>query len=92
MIETNALREAQQATQQRAEQEKQALQRQMADRFEADVKGVVSTVAKATADMERVVHEITASVNGTSLGEIESEVVVKLRAAFRELADSKVDP
>ena len=82
MIETNALREAQQATQQRAEQEKQALQRQMADRFEADVKGVVSTVAKATADMERVVHEITASVNGTS------QRAAAAAAASEELASS----
>ena len=96
MIETNALREAQQATQQRAEQEKQALQRQMADRFEADVKGVVSTVAKATADMERVVHEITASVNGTSqraaaaaaASEEASSGVSTVAAASEELASS----
>ena len=38
----------------------------MADRFEADVKGVVGAVAKATQDMQRVAGEITASVNGTS--------------------------
>jgi methyl-accepting chemotaxis protein len=67
MIETQNLREAQEAAQHKAEAEKRMLQRQMADRFEADVKGVVTAVAKATAEMERVVGEITASVNGTSL-------------------------
>jgi len=67
MIETQSLREAQEAAQHKAEAEKKMLQRQMADRFEADVKGVVTAVAKATADMERVVGEITASVNGTSV-------------------------
>jgi methyl-accepting chemotaxis protein len=67
MIETQNLREAQEAAQHKAEAEKRTLQRQMADRFEADVKGVVTAVAKATAEMERVVGEITASVNGTSL-------------------------
>jgi len=67
IIETQNLREAQEAAQHKAEAEKRMLQRQMADRFEADVKGVVTAVAKATAEMERVVGEITASVNGTSL-------------------------
>ncbi|WP_316163423.1 methyl-accepting chemotaxis protein [Bradyrhizobium sp. SZCCHNRI20481] len=96
MIETASLREAQEATQQRAEQEKQALQRQMADRFEADVKGVVSSVAKATADMERVVDEITVSVNGTSqraaaaaaASEEASSGVSTVAAASEELASS----
>ncbi|WP_315715318.1 MULTISPECIES: methyl-accepting chemotaxis protein [unclassified Bradyrhizobium] len=96
MIETASLREAQEATQHRAEQEKQALQRQMADRFEADVKGVVSSVAKATADMERVVHEITVSVNGTSqraaaaaaASEEASSGVSTVAAASEELASS----
>ena len=46
--------------------EKQVLQRQMADRFETDVKGVVAAVAQATTDMQRVAGEITSSVNGTS--------------------------
>ncbi|WP_316183122.1 methyl-accepting chemotaxis protein [Bradyrhizobium sp. SZCCHNRI1009] len=96
MIETASLRESQEATQHRAEQEKQALQRQMADRFEADVKGVVSSVAKATADMERVVHEITVSVNGTSqrtaaaaaASEEASSGVSTVAAASEELASS----
>lgn len=48
MIEASSLREAQETDKQRAEAEKQALQRQMADRFEADVKGVVGAVAGAT--------------------------------------------
>src|SRR5467141_4680679 len=48
MAETRSLREAQEADKQRSELEKKALQRQMADRFEADVKGLVGAVAKAT--------------------------------------------
>jgi methyl-accepting chemotaxis protein len=66
MIEARTLREAQEAAKQQAELEKKALQRQMADRFEADVKGVVGAVAQATQDMQRVAGEITRSVNGTS--------------------------
>jgi methyl-accepting chemotaxis protein len=66
MIEARAMREAQEASKQQAEVEKKALQRQMADRFEADVKSVVGAVAKATEEMQRVAGEITASVNGTS--------------------------
>ena len=66
MIEARSMREAQEATNAQAEIEKKALQRQMADRFETDVKSVVGAVAKATQDMQRVASEITASVNGTS--------------------------
>ncbi|MGJ4949305.1 methyl-accepting chemotaxis protein [Bradyrhizobium sp. HKCCYLS20291] len=96
MIETNSLREAQETTQQQVERDKQALQRQMADRFEADVKGVVSAVATATADMERVVQEITVSVNGTSqrtaaaaaASEEASSGVSTVAAASEELATS----
>src|ERR1019366_2468167 len=66
MIEARSMREAQEAAKAQAELEKKALQRQMADRFEADVKSVVSAVAKATQDMQRVAGEITTSVNGTS--------------------------
>src|ERR1700726_3189478 len=66
MIEANSLRDAQEAAKQQTELEKKALQRQMADRFEADVKSVVGAVAKATQDMRRVAGEITTSVNGTS--------------------------
>ncbi|CCE06835.1 putative methyl-accepting chemotaxis protein (chemoreceptor) [Bradyrhizobium sp. STM 3843] len=96
MIETQSLREAQEAAQVKAEQEKQALQRQMADRFEADVKGVVAAVAKATGEMERVVGEITASVNGTSqraaaaaaASEEASSGVSTVAAASEELASS----
>jgi methyl-accepting chemotaxis protein len=96
MIETQSLRDAQEAAQQKAELEKQALQRQMADRFEADVKGVVSAVAKATKDMERVVGEITTSVDGTSqraaaaaaASEEASSGVSTVAAASEELASS----
>src|SRR6266403_1827796 len=66
MIEARTMREAQEASKQQAELEKKALQRQMADRFEADVKSVVGAVAKATEEMQRVASDITASVNGTS--------------------------
>jgi methyl-accepting chemotaxis protein len=96
MIETQNLREAQEAAQHKAEAEKRMLQRQMADRFEADVKGVVTAVAKATAEMERVVGEITASVNGTSLRaaaaaaatEEASSGVSTVAAASEQLASS----
>src|SRR5450631_519906 len=66
MIEARTLREAQEAAKQQAELEKKALQREMADRFESDVKSVVGAVAQATKDMQRVAGEITTSVNETS--------------------------
>ena len=96
MLEAGTLREAQEAAKQQAELEKKALQRQMADRFEADVKGVVSAVAKATQDMQRVAKEITTSVNGTSAraaaaaaaSEEASASVNTVAAATEELASS----
>jgi methyl-accepting chemotaxis protein len=96
MMEAGALREAREAAKRQAEEEKKALQRQMADRFEADVKGVVSAVAKATKDMQRVAGEITTSVNGTSerataaaaASEEASASVSTVAAATEELASS----
>ncbi|MBC7584021.1 MAG: HAMP domain-containing protein [Tardiphaga sp.] len=96
MIEAGSLREAQETAKQQAELEKKALQRQMADRFEADVKSVVGAVAKATKDMQRVAGEITASVNGTSertaaaaaASEEASASVSTVAAATEELASS----
>jgi methyl-accepting chemotaxis protein len=96
MLEAGALREAQEAAKREAELEKKALQRQMADRFEADVKGVVGAVARATADMQRVAAEITASVNGSSertaaaaaASEEASASVSTVAAATEELASS----
>jgi methyl-accepting chemotaxis protein len=96
MIEAKTMREAQEATKAQAELEKKALQRQMADRFEADVKGVVGAVAKATKDMQRVAGEITSSVNGTSerataaaaASEEASASVSTVAAATEELASS----
>jgi methyl-accepting chemotaxis protein len=96
MIEAGALREQQEAAKQQAELEKKALQRRMADRFEADVKSVVSAVAKATQDMQRVAGEITSSVNGTSeraaaaaaASEEASASVSTVAAATEELASS----
>src|SRR6202043_510015 len=96
MIEARSLREAQEAAKQQAEIEKKALQSQMADRFEADVKSVVGAVAKATKDMQRVAGEITSSVNGTSerttaaaaASEEASASVATVAAATEELASS----
>lgn len=96
MIEARGMREAQEASKQQTEFEKKALQRQMADRFEADVKSVVATVAKATSEMQRVAGEITASVNGTSeqaaaaaaASEEASASVSTVAAATEELASS----
>jgi methyl-accepting chemotaxis protein len=96
MIEATSLREAHEADKARTELEKQALQRQMADRFEADVKGVVGAVAKATQDMQRVAGEITTSVRGTSeraaaaaaASEEASTSVSTVAAATEELASS----
>ena len=96
MIEANSLRDAQEAAKQRTEIEKKALQRQMADRFEADIKSVVTAVAQATKDMQRVASEITTSVNGTSqraaaaaaASEEASASVNTVAAATEELASS----
>ncbi len=96
MIETRDLREQQEAAKRATEVEKQALQRQMADRFEADVKSVVAQVAQATREMQRVAGEITASVTGTSqraaaaatASEQASTSVSTVAAATEELASS----
>jgi methyl-accepting chemotaxis protein len=96
MIEASTLRETQEAAKHQAEFEKKALQRQMADRFESDVKSVVGAVAQATKDMQRVAGEITASVNGTSeraaaaaaASEEASASVGTVAAATEELASS----
>jgi methyl-accepting chemotaxis protein len=96
LIEASAMRNAQEASKRQAESEKKALQRQMADRFEADVKSVVGAVAKATKDMQRVAGEITSSVNGTSerataaaaASEEASASVSTVAAATEELASS----
>ena len=96
MIEARSMRETQEASKQQVEREKKALQREMADRFEADVKGVVTAVANATQDMQRVAGEITRSVNGTSeraaaaaaASEEASASVSTVAAATEELASS----
>ena len=96
MLEAGSMRAAQEAAKQQAEEEKKTLQRQMADRFEADVKSVVGAVARATKDMQRVAGEITASVNGTSerataaaaASEEASASVNTVAAATEELASS----
>jgi methyl-accepting chemotaxis protein len=96
IIEAGSLRGAQEAAKQQAEIEKKALQRQMADRFEAEVKSVVGAVAQATTDMQRVADEITTSINGTSArataaaaaSEQASASVSTVAAATEELASS----
>jgi methyl-accepting chemotaxis protein len=96
MIEAASMRQAQEAAKHQAEIEKKTLQRQMADRFEADVKSVVGAVAKATQDMRRVADEITTSVNGASertaaaaaASEEASASVATVAAATEELASS----
>src|SRR5258707_3485785 len=96
MIESRLLREGQEAAKKQSEAEKRALQRRMADRFEADVKSLVSAVARATEDMQRVASEITASVNGTSAqataaaaaSEEASSSINTVAAATEELASS----
>src|SRR3569832_1588653 len=96
MIESRQLRDEQEAAKKQSEQEKSALQRRMADRFEADVKGLVTAVARATEDMQRVAAEITASGNGTSAqasaaaaaSEEASSSINTVAAATEELASS----
>jgi methyl-accepting chemotaxis protein len=96
MIEARSLRQAQEADKQRSEDEKKALQRQMADRFEAEVKTLVSGVAGATERMQRAATEITTSVNGTSeqaaaaaaASEEASASVSTVASATEELASS----
>src|ERR1700735_2578334 len=96
MIESRLLREEQEAAKKQSELEKSALQRRMADRFEADVKSLVSAVARATEDMQRVASEITASINGTSAqataaaaaSEEASSSINTVAAATEELASS----
>ncbi len=66
MIEARQMREAQEALKQQAEIDKKAALREMADRFETDVKSVVGAVAQATTEMQRSAGEITASAGGTS--------------------------
>jgi methyl-accepting chemotaxis protein len=99
MIESRLLREEQEAAKKQSELEKSALQRRMADRFEADVKSLVSAVARATEDMQRVASEITASINGTSAqataaaaaSEEASSSINTVAAATEELASSVVE-
>ncbi len=96
MIEARSMRETQETSKQQTELEKKALQRQMADRFETDVKSVVASVAQATADMQRAAGEITASVSDTSqraaaaaaASDEASGSVSTVAAATEELASS----
>ncbi|TMJ22506.1 MAG: HAMP domain-containing protein [Alphaproteobacteria bacterium] len=66
MIEAGTMRETQEAAKQQAELEKKALQRRMADRFEADVKSVVAAVAEeastSVATVAAATEELASSV------------------------------
>jgi methyl-accepting chemotaxis protein len=96
MIETRTLREAQEAAKYDNERDRRALLRQMADRFEAEVRSVVSGVAQASENMERTATEIAASASGTSqrttaaaaASEQASASVHTVAAATEELATS----
>ncbi|MET0968359.1 MAG: methyl-accepting chemotaxis protein [Tardiphaga sp.] len=66
MIEARGMRETQEVSKQQSEHDKRALQGQMADRFETDVRSVVAAVAQATTEMQRVAGEIANSVGDTS--------------------------
>jgi methyl-accepting chemotaxis protein len=96
MIEARSLRDSQEVAKTEAEREKHAMQRRMADRFEAEIKSVVGAVAQATRDMQHVAGEITESVNGTSkraaaaaaASEEASTSVSTVAAATEELASS----
>ena len=96
MIESLLLREAQETAKHEAELEKKTLQRQLADRFEAEIKTVVSAVAQATREMQRVAGEITISIKGASeqaaaaaiASEEASASVNTVAAATEELASS----
>ncbi len=96
MLEARALREEQEGTKQQAELEKKVLQRQMAARFETDVKGVVAAVTTASEEMQRAAAEISESIHGTSrrtaaaatASEEASANVNTVAAATEELASS----
>jgi methyl-accepting chemotaxis protein len=96
MMEARSLREQQEAAKLEADRAKRQLQRQMADRFEADVKSVVGAVAQATEEMQRAASAIATSVNGTSqrataaaaASEEASASVSTVAAATEELASS----
>src|SRR5580704_12816464 len=66
MIESRLLREEQEAAKKQSEAEKSALQRRMADRFESDVKSLVSAVAAATEELASSVAEISRQVTHSS--------------------------
>jgi methyl-accepting chemotaxis protein len=96
MIEARLLRDQQEAAKRQSEMERNALQRRMADRFEADVKGVVNAVARATEAMQMAAAEISESVSGTSAqataaaaaSEQASSSINTVAAATEELACS----
>ena len=82
MLEARALREEQEGTKQQAELEKKVLQRQMAERFETDVKGVVAAVTTASEEMQRAAAEISESIHGTS--QAHRRGGYRLRGGFRQ--------
>jgi len=65
MIEADRLRSEQEAAKQRAEAEKRAAMNQMADEFEASVKGVVQTVSSASTELQGTAQSMTATAEET---------------------------
>jgi methyl-accepting chemotaxis protein len=96
MIETRTLREAQEVAKHDNERDRKVLLRQMADRFEAEVRSAVGAVAQATENMEHTASEIAAGAGKTSqrtaaaaaASEQASASVNTVAAATEELAAS----
>ena len=65
-IETDRLREEQEETKKRAEAERRQGMLDMADNFEASVKGVVDLVSSASTEMESTAQSMTASAEDAS--------------------------
>ncbi len=65
-IETDRLREEQEETKKRAEAERRQGMLDMADNFEASVKGVVDLVSSASTEMESTAQTMTASAEDAS--------------------------
>ncbi len=65
-IETNRLRAEQEASKAQQEQQQKAMMREMADRFEASVGGIVDMVSAAATEMQATATQLTASAQEAS--------------------------
>jgi methyl-accepting chemotaxis protein len=66
MIETERLKAEQERMKAEAEAEKKATMNRMADTFEADVKGVVNTIASAATEMQKSAQSLSATAEQSS--------------------------